>query len=136
MPINSRAKGGRWEAAVRDYFKSRGWHCTRHYQRLANNDAPDLTAAWEHGGVIRVVRVECKSRAQMSLKDISDALAQAASSAGPGFPVAVVKRPRLPVADAIVCVELGHLADCGRDVFSASTQVHLRLEDFAKLVES
>lgn len=115
MGAKSRRKGYAFEHAVSTLLKERGWHCTRHYQRVANNDSPDLTAAWEHEQALRVVRIECKNRATMPAKCDAEALDQALNSSGPGIAVACVKRAGQATEEAVVM---------------------MRLEDFMRLVES
>jgi Holliday junction resolvase len=115
MGAKSRRKGYAFEYAVSCLLKGRGWHCTRHHQRVAKNTNPDLTAAWEKQDFVRVVRIECKNRATMPAKCDSDALDQALSSEGPGIAVACIKRPGVGTEEAVVM---------------------LRLEDFLRIVES
>lgn len=114
MGAKSRAKGGRYEYDLKVLFKERGWHCVRHYQRVANNDTPDLTAHWETSKGIQVLRVEAKNRATMPAKCDSDALDQALASSGPGVAVACIKRPGKGTEESVVL---------------------LRLADFLRLVE-
>lgn len=115
MGAKSRRKGYAFEHAVSTLLKERGWHCTRHYQRVANNTDPDLTAAWETERSLRIVRVECKNRATMPAKCDAEALDQALASSGPGIAVACVKRAGVATSEAVVL---------------------MRLEDFLGLVES
>lgn len=115
MGANSRRKGYAFEASVRAYFKERGWHCIRHYQRVAGNETPDLTATFApDGGAYRIVKLECKNQKTMPSVADAAALDQALASAGPGVAVACVKRPGSATGESLVL---------------------MRLEDFVRLVE-
>lgn len=115
MGAKSRRKGAAFEYDVKKFLQGREWHVVRHYQRIANNDAPDLTCTFTPAtGAYRIVKVECKNRASMPAKCDSDALDQALASAGPGVAVACVKRPGSATGESMVL---------------------MRLDDFVKLVE-
>jgi Holliday junction resolvase len=114
MGAKSKRKGYAFEHAVSVFLKGRGWHCTRHYQRIQNNDTPDLTATWEKESAFRIVRIECKNQKTMPAKCDSAALDQALGSAGPGIAVACIKREGSGTQESVVL---------------------LRLEDFVRLVE-
>lgn len=104
----NKAKGTRWEVAVRDYLKSRGINAYRPAQE-GFRDTGDL-----HG--VDPFAVQCKDWRDVTsaIREGLDGAQKQAANSGQPFGVAVVKRARKPVSEAYVV---------------------LRLEDFATLVE-
>ena len=106
---NSRAKGYRYEAALRDYLKSREWYVTRHDQRVAGNEYPDLTAT--HLASELSLKLEAKDRKTMPSKADLGALEQAESSSSPHRAVAVVKVAREKPGKHVAIMRLETLLD-------------------------
>ena len=104
---NSREKGARYERALKTYLTSRGLWAIRHYQRVAGNRSPDLTAGTDDGSTM--LRIEAKDRKSIPLAKILSALEQATSSVGAGQPAVLVKQPGSPVGDSIVFLRLEDL---------------------------
>ncbi len=104
----NKAKGSRWEAAVRDYLSEVLGVRVERVPAGAQIDRGDLV------GVDRVV-VECKDVARIDLSVIVDEAVREAANVGPDeIPVAVVKRRRRGVADGYAVLPLWAFAELVR----------------------
>ena len=104
MTIDSRAKGARWQLAVRHHLTGLGWGVQARPGGEAGDDLTVTTA----GG--RLLSVECKNGARMDLAGWMDQAHRQRRAWG-SLPVLVVKRVRRPPQDAYVIVRLRDLPD-------------------------
>ena len=100
MTHPSKAKGSRWESAVRDFLADRLGVRVERVPAGASLDRGDLTGVdgWA---------VECKDVARLDLAGWMDEATAEAGNVGVGvWPVVVLKRRRKPVADGYVVMPL------------------------------
>jgi hypothetical protein len=105
MTHPNKAKGTRWESAVRDFLSVRLGHRVERIPAGAAEDRGDLAG-------LPGVCVECKDVARVELSSIVDEAANEARNCGGGtLPVAVVKRRRRTTDDSYAVMPLWAWAD-------------------------
>lgn len=105
MSNPNKAKGTRFEVAVRDYLKERGINAYRPAQE-GFKDVGDI-------GGVSPFAVQCKDYRNLAdaLRDGVDGVQVQKGHAGEPLGVAVIKRPRKGVAEAYVVMRLADFAD-------------------------
>ena len=93
----NKAKGTRWESAVRDYFNSSGQSAHRIAQAGADVGDVHLNGTW---------CIQCKDVAQQRYKDWIEDVDDQRLSAGLHFGAVIHKRRNAPVGDALVVMTL------------------------------
>lgn len=97
MTNANKAKGTRYESAVRDYFNSTGQAAHRLSQAGADVGDVHLNGSWA---------LQCKDVAQQRYKEWVDAVDDQRLAAGLRFGVVVHKRRNAPVGDGLVVMSL------------------------------
>lgn len=105
MSNPNKAKGTRWEVAVRDYFKEHGVNAYRPAQE-GFKDVGDL-----HG--VSPFAVQCKDWRDVTsaIREGLDGAQKQADNAGERYGVVIVKRARKPVSEAYAVLRLADFVD-------------------------
>ena len=110
MNVN-KAKGTRFESAVRDYFNSSGQSAHRIAQAGADVGDIHLNGTWA---------LQCKDVAQQRYKEWVDDVDDQRLAAGLHFGAVVHKRRNAPVGDALVVMSLDQFAETASESRSSS----------------
>ena len=102
MSNPNKAKGTRFESAVRDYLNSTGQSAHRIAQAGADVADVHLNGSWA---------LQCKDVAQQRYKDWVDDVEDQRLAAGLHFGAVVHKRRNAPVGDALVVMSLDQFAE-------------------------
>ena len=104
MSNPSKQKGTAWENAVAKHLRANGYPEVFRLAPAGEHDAGDL-------GGISEVAFECRNRQRQELaKNIDDANSRARNK-GARWGVAIMKRPRRPVSDAYVLLDMATFLD-------------------------
>ena len=98
----NKARGTRWESAVRDFLNSTGQDAHRVAQAGADVSDVHLNGLWA---------LQCKDQAQQRYAEWIPAAEQQAANAGLPLSVVVHKRRNRPVGEALVVMSLDQFAD-------------------------
>jgi len=102
MPNSNKAKGTRWESAVRDFLNSSGQSAHRIAQAGADQGDVHLNGLWS---------IQCKDVAQQRYAEWVPAAERQADAAGLKYSAVVHKRRNLSVGEALVVMTLDQFAD-------------------------
>ncbi len=102
MTNANKAKGTRWESAVRDYLNSTGQSAHRIAQAGADVADVHLNGLWA---------LQCKDQAQQRYAEWVPATEKQAANAALSYSAVVHKRRNAPVGDALVVMTLDQFSE-------------------------